>query len=198
MPKGQSTAAKRARAAARQGAKYTAALRAEQSQGKPGADDAHVAGIIRRLDEATGAAGSADPYRRVAALTSRAMSWQDLAEVMSQAAGGDIDLGGDMLAALLERAARAAMFAADLDQHEAARTRVMHAVPTLTPRTEVARLGLIRCEACGEYWIPDADRPDCPDHPGVVHGPTPRDVDEARELFGTRRLLRSEDLAGGD
>ncbi len=197
MPKHQSTAAKRARAAARDGAKYTEALRAEQAQAGPdAASDPRVMDTIRRLDEATTAArDDADPYRRVTALTARALSWQSLAEVMSQAAAGELDLDAATLAELLERAARAAMFAAELDQHEAARTRIMHAVPTITPRTEVARLGLIRCARCGEYWTPDADRPDCLDHPGVVHGPTPRDVAEAEALFGTRRLLSSADLA---
>lgn len=196
MPENRPTTAKRARAAARQGAKYTDALRAEQAQDERGtAADRRVLDAVRRLDEATEAVrDDADPYRRVTALTARALIWQSLAEVMSRAAAGEVDLDDAAFAELLERGARAAMFAAELDQHDAARTRIMHAVPTITPRTEIARLGLIRCDRCGEYWRPDADRPDCLDHPGVVHGPTPRDIDEAEALFGTRRLLRAADL----
>ena len=208
MPKKQPTAAKRARAAARQGAKYTEALRAERGDAEGqdhGAGDAlaeRLAEILRRWREANDAAANAnqaeddgqpyDPYAAAHAMTARGNAADELARVLAAAAreGRTVTLGADALEVL----ALAARRAGALDEMDAARHRIEWGVPTITPGAEVAKLRLIRCEACGQYWRPD-NRGYCTQCPRLWHGPTPRDRAEAEALRPHRILLTPDDLA---
>ncbi|MFI7121876.1 hypothetical protein [Amycolatopsis sp. NPDC049868] len=85
---------------------------------------------------------------------------------------------------------------------EAARIRWQHRIPTITPRTQAALLGLGLCHSCGRPWQAGLEGA-CPVCPRVRHGATPVSVEEA-ERFGpgtdvdlvpllAARLHRSED-----
>lgn len=204
MPKNQPTAAKRARAAARTGAKYTEALRAERGHHEHHDDDgavfaAELARAVTRWDAANDAAASVeeseregrayDEYRAGAALDARAAAFSDLAAALAEAArrGEPVTLD----AAAVRVLAIAAQCAELADEAAAARHRIQWGIPTLFPRTEIAKLALIRCEGCGHYWQPGAEG-HCTQCPRLWHGPTPGTQADAVQLPKT--LITRTDL----
>ena len=94
----------------------------------------------------------------------------------------------------MEVLALACRRAGALDEQDAARHRIEWGIPTITPGAEVAKLKLIRCEGCGQYWRPD-NRAYCVECPRLWHGPTPRDLAEAETLRPHKILLTADDLA---
>lgn len=119
MPRNQSTDARRARAAARSGVKYTRGLREQHT--------ARAAQTLRHLEEASRATGEADCYVVAGAYDSRARGWQDLAELVRRAAAGRLKADRVVIEELYRRAAQACMLAAELDQRSASCQRIVAA-----------------------------------------------------------------------
>lgn len=159
MPKKQPTTARKARAAARQGVKYTEALRAAHGQDDAGdAFGAEVAAILQRWNAANDAAADADqaeddgrlydPYIAAHAMTTRGNALEELARHLAEAArtGQTVTLDGDAVRVLSVACRRAE----ELDEADAARHRIEWGTPTITPGAELAKLRLLRCQACGQ------------------------------------------------
>lgn len=128
---------------------------------------AHRREIHERITAADHDTRSQDPYVRAAGHDLRASAYADLAQHLSTAQEETT------LATALARAAHA-------DRAAAATTRFEHAIPTGMPLAEVSLLGLHQCRTCGRPWQ-RSSQGRCPHCPGLMFGPTPRTVEQARD-----------------
>jgi hypothetical protein len=122
---------------------------------------------------ASGGGNPPDPYRYAALLDARAGWFDHLGRLADQATGtGQRDVY-----------AIACSYAAELDRNDAAAVRFRYRIPSLHPKTDATRIGLLRdCQECGRLWQLDRDAPPnrCEACPDLLHGITPHSTEQAR------------------
>jgi len=156
--------------AAETGESYSRSARlTAQATGAPAgftaSDGMTWAQIVQYLDDAeTHLDITDDPYLEASAFQARAGIYYSLAASTSE----------PVYAAACARAALQ-------DETSAARIRFTNGIPTLTPRTEAARLGLNTCDWCGRPWQANGEGA-CPHCPRLLFGPSPRSIPESAEL----------------
>lgn len=120
--------------------------------------------IELQLDAAERLFKHPDPYRRQAAYSSAVLSYSELAPLHDD-----------------PTVRMALSLASAFYQRQSALVRWQHRIPTITPGTDVALIGLAQCDECGRPWQVDTAGA-CPQCPRPLFGPSPTSFEEAAQL----------------